>query len=65
VVGATNRAHALDAALRRPGRMDREIVMHPPGTAQSGWRSCRQSSRRSKQPAHQSLKGCHYTLRYY
>jgi SpoVK/Ycf46/Vps4 family AAA+-type ATPase len=34
VVGATNRAHALDAALRRPGRMDREIVMHPPGTAE-------------------------------
>jgi SpoVK/Ycf46/Vps4 family AAA+-type ATPase len=30
VVGATNRAHALDAALRRPGRLDREIVMHPP-----------------------------------
>jgi ATP-dependent 26S proteasome regulatory subunit len=30
VAGATNRAHALDAALRRPGRMDREIVMHPP-----------------------------------
>ncbi|KAJ1722961.1 hypothetical protein LPJ53_002676 [Coemansia erecta] len=30
VVGATNRADALDAALRRPGRFDREIHVQPP-----------------------------------
>ncbi len=30
VVGATNRPDALDAALRRPGRFDREISLHAP-----------------------------------
>ncbi|KAJ2785570.1 hypothetical protein GGI15_001879 [Coemansia interrupta] len=33
VVGATNRADALDAALRRPGRFDREIHVAPPDAA--------------------------------
>ncbi|KAJ2392718.1 hypothetical protein GGI05_002600, partial [Coemansia sp. RSA 2603] len=33
VVGATNRADALDAALRRPGRFDREIHVRPPDEA--------------------------------
>ncbi|AKB84791.1 CDC48 family AAA ATPase [Methanococcoides methylutens] len=30
VIGATNRPEALDMALRRPGRFDREIVLHVP-----------------------------------
>jgi transitional endoplasmic reticulum ATPase len=30
VVGATNRPNALDPALRRPGRFDREIALHAP-----------------------------------
>ncbi|WP_135604442.1 CDC48 family AAA ATPase [Methanococcoides sp. NM1] len=30
VIGATNRPEALDLALRRPGRFDREIVLHVP-----------------------------------
>jgi len=32
VVGATNRADALDPALRRPGRFDREVNLHAPDT---------------------------------
>ena len=32
VVGATNRPDALDPALRRPGRFDREISLHAPDT---------------------------------
>ncbi len=30
VVGATNRPDALDSALRRPGRFDREVHLHAP-----------------------------------
>lgn len=30
VIGATNQPNALDLALRRPGRFDREIVIDPP-----------------------------------
>ncbi|EDQ92429.1 uncharacterized protein MONBRDRAFT_19129 [Monosiga brevicollis MX1] len=29
IIGATNRPNALDAAVRRPGRLDREIVIPP------------------------------------
>jgi transitional endoplasmic reticulum ATPase len=32
VIGATNRPEAVDPALRRPGRFDREIYIHPPDT---------------------------------
>ncbi|KAI7881117.1 AAA-domain-containing protein [Lichtheimia hyalospora FSU 10163] len=31
VIGATNRPNVIDAALRRPGRFDREIAMDAPG----------------------------------
>lgn len=30
VIGATNRVNAIDPALRRPGRFDREIQLNPP-----------------------------------
>ena len=30
VIGATNRPHSIDPALRRPGRFDREIAINPP-----------------------------------
>lgn len=33
VVGATNRRGAMDPALRRPGRLDRELVVAPPDAA--------------------------------
>src|SRR3954454_8025753 len=33
VIGATNRREAIDEALRRPGRFDREIVMGVPDEA--------------------------------
>ncbi|MEM4075396.1 MAG: CDC48 family AAA ATPase [Metallosphaera sp.] len=32
VIGATNRPNAVDQALRRPGRFDREIEIRPPDT---------------------------------
>ncbi|KAK3729598.1 hypothetical protein QZH41_016166 [Actinostola sp. cb2023] len=31
VIGATNRPNAIDSALRRPGRFDREVVIGVPG----------------------------------
>ncbi|GJP45679.1 hypothetical protein CLOM_g5035 [Closterium sp. NIES-68] len=34
IIAATNRPNALDAALRRPGRFDREIAINVPGTQQ-------------------------------
>ena len=34
VVGATNRPHALDAALRRPGRFDREVAVTAPNATE-------------------------------
>ncbi len=33
VIGATNRPDAIDPALRRPGRFDRELVFPLPGAA--------------------------------
>ena len=30
IIGATNRPSAVDAALRRPGRFDTEVIVHPP-----------------------------------
>jgi AAA+ superfamily predicted ATPase len=33
VIGTTNRPEALDPALRRPGRLDREIILGPPDAA--------------------------------
>ncbi|KAJ3373596.1 hypothetical protein GGF31_000437 [Allomyces arbusculus] len=36
VVAATNRPNAIDPALRRPGRFDREVVVAPPGAEVRG-----------------------------
>ncbi|TDH67145.1 hypothetical protein CCR75_001598 [Bremia lactucae] len=33
VIAATNRPNAIDPALRRPGRLDREVYVAPPNTA--------------------------------
>ena len=35
VVGATNRPNAIDPALRRPGRLDREVAVPIPDAAVS------------------------------
>ncbi|MEQ2176140.1 spermatogenesis associated protein 5, partial [Goodea atripinnis] len=34
VLGATNRPQALDPALRRPGRFDKELEVGVPGSAE-------------------------------
>ncbi|XP_068740361.1 ATPase family gene 2 protein homolog B-like isoform X2 [Montipora capricornis] len=34
IIGATNRPHAIDPALRRPGRLDREVVIGVPDVLQ-------------------------------
>lgn len=34
IIGATNRPDALDPALRRPGRLDRELRIDPPSVSQ-------------------------------
>ncbi|XP_057688358.1 spermatogenesis-associated protein 5-like protein 1 isoform X2 [Corythoichthys intestinalis] len=34
IIGATNRPDSLDAALRRPGRFDREVIIGPPTLGQ-------------------------------
>ena len=36
VLAATNRPDALDPALRRPGRFDREVIVPLPGRAERG-----------------------------
>lgn len=35
VIGATNRPEAIDPALRRPGRFDREVRLLPRGVSLS------------------------------
>lgn len=45
VIGATNRPDALDAAIRRPGRFDREIALDPP-TAQERCELLREMTRK-------------------
>ncbi|KAJ3137658.1 hypothetical protein HK100_000502 [Physocladia obscura] len=37
VIGATNRPNAIDAALRRPGRLDREIAIDTPNEVARLW----------------------------
>ena len=53
VVAATNRPDALDPALRRPGRLDREIRIHPPD---AGARAAILRLHASKLPLSQELQ---------
>lgn len=38
VIGATNRVDAIDPALRRPGRFDRELLFPLPANKVIKWR---------------------------
>jgi SpoVK/Ycf46/Vps4 family AAA+-type ATPase len=40
LIGATNRPDSLDAALRRPGRFDRELLFPLPGLQVRGAMRC-------------------------
>ena len=50
VLAATNRPDALDPALRRPGRFDREVIVPLPGRAERGRHPGRPRPRQGPQP---------------